>query len=239
MDRLDTAFYPPIEPNRTGMLALNDVHTMYWEQVGNSDGCPIIMLHGGPGGSVKPYYRQIIDPNFYRGILYDQRGCGLSEPFGTLEDNTTQHLVDDIERLREHLEIKHWIVLGGSWGSTLALAYAETYPKSVKALIITGVIMEREIDMYWWWEGTRFVYPEVWAKLRDFLPVEEQSDIRGNYRRRIMDPDPTVHEPAALALMIYEAPNPRCMARSRVHCATGNERTHTHTRTYICPLRYE
>src|SRR5271163_3594055 len=209
MIRADSAFYPPLAPNRTGMLPVDDVHSIYWEDSGNPDGIPLVVLHGGPGGGtaggIRWYHSRIADPARFRIVAFDQRGCGKSTPFGSLVRNTTQHLVSDMEALRRHLGIEKWIVLGGSWGSALGLAYAETHPTQCQGLVIFGVIVERRDDLWWWWNGTRFIYPEVWETFRDALPADERDDLRVNYVRRVLDPDPAIHGPAAAAWLLYEA----------------------------------
>src|SRR5215210_3726387 len=135
--------YPPIEPYETGMLPVSDVHTLYYEQSGDPNGVPVVYLHGGPGGGTKPEYRQYFNPEVYRIVVFDQRGSGQSTPHASLHENTTWHLVEDLERLRERLEIDSWVVFGGSWGSTLALAYAETYPERARALVLRGIFLCR------------------------------------------------------------------------------------------------
>ena len=203
--RLDSTFYPPVAATHSGRLVVDEIHSLYWEEFGNKQGPPIVILHGGPGGGIRDYYRQLVDPGHYRGILFEQRGCRRSTPVGELELNTTSHLVEDMEKLRNHLQVGKWLVLGGSWGSTLALAYAEAYPRSCAGVVVTGVTLSRSIDAWWWWEGVRFVYPEVWAAFRDFLPPDERDALRENYVRRVLDNDPKVYEPAAIAMMCYEA----------------------------------
>ena len=203
--RLDTAFYPPVAPARTATLPVDGIHTLYWEEFGARGGPPIVILHGGPGGGIRDYYRQLADPDHYRVILFEQRGCCRSTPVGELKDNTTSHLIEDMEQLRKHLDIGQWLVLGGSWGSTLALAYAQAHPESCSGVIVTGVTLARSMDTWWWWEGVRFVYPEVWQAFRDFLPPEERAAMRENYVKRVLHADPRIHEPAAVAMMCYEA----------------------------------
>jgi len=206
MLRLDTALYPPVrEPRVVGRLKLDNTHTMHWEEVGNPAGLPLLVLHGGPGGQIKPYYRRLVDAARFRGIFYDQRGCGQSTPFGELRDNNTQALIADIEALRRHLGVERWIVLGGSWGSALALAYAEEYPSRCAGLVITGVFLARRSDLDWWWNGVRNVYPDVWSGLSKSLPAAERGDIRRAYQRRIMHPEPAIHGPASIAMMTFEA----------------------------------
>jgi proline iminopeptidase len=204
MDRFDTALLPPIAPRTTGLLSVDDIHAIYWEETGNPDGIPLVLLHGGPGSGSRPFHRRVFDPTRFRAITYDQRGCGRSTPFSCLEKNTTQHLIADLEALRTARGIDRWIVVGGSWGSALALAYAETHPAQCLGMLVLGVIMERPEDLWWWWEGVRFVYPEVWEAFRNHLPSEEWDDLRSNYVRRVLDPDPTIHGPAAVAWLRYE-----------------------------------
>ena len=206
MLRLDTALFPPVRaPRSSGKLRLDDRHTMHWEEIGNSAGIPVVVLHGGPGGQIKPYYRRLIDPTRLRAVFFDQRGCGQSTPHGELLGNDTQTLISDIEALRRHLGIDKWIVLGGSWGSTLAIAYAESHPDRCAGLILTGVFLARKADQAWWWRDVRTVYPDVWDGLVNALPIAERADVRAAYLRRIMSPDPEIHKPAAISLLLYEA----------------------------------
>lgn len=202
--RMDGALYPKLEPFRSGSLDVGDGHFIYWEQAGAAAGKPLVILHGGPGGGVNPYYRQLFDPERWCATLFEQRGCGRSKPHGELAHNTTAHLVADIEALRKSLGVERWVVLGGSWGSTLALAYAEEHPESCAGLIVTGVFLARQQDRAWWWEGARHIFPEVWQELSDFLPPEERSDLRSAYLRRILDSNPETHRPALRAMLTYE-----------------------------------
>ncbi len=204
MDRRDASLYPPLAPHLGGDLAVDDLHTIHWEEAGAPDGMPLVILHGGPGGGIRPYHWRVCDPARFRMIDFDQRGCGRSTPFGSLERNTTWDLVEDLERLRRDRGVERWIVVGGSWGSALGLAYAETHPDRCLGLVISGVIVERREDLWWWWEGARFIYPEVWEAFRDALPPEERGALRANYVRRVLDPDPAVHGPAAMAWLRYE-----------------------------------
>jgi proline iminopeptidase len=201
MDRRDTALFPPIAPYASGHLQVDDVHRIYWEESGNPDGIP----NGGPGGGIRPHHTRMFDPRRFRAIVFDQRGCGRSTPFACLERNTTQHLVEDLEAIRKDRAIERWIVVGSSWGSALGLTYAETHPESCLGVLVFSVIVERKEDLWWWWEGVRFVLPEVWEAFRNQLPEAEWGDLRGNYVRRVLDPDPAVHGPAALAWLRYEA----------------------------------
>src|SRR5579863_2574417 len=184
MSRQD--LFPPIDPYASGRLPVDTVHTLYWEQSGNPQGQPILFLHGGPGAGATPTHRRFFDPAHYRIIVHDQRGAGRSTPLGSLVDNSTAHLVADIERLRRHLRVERWIVFGGSWGSTLALAYAEAHPQAVKALVLRGIFLCRGSEIDWFLYGIRTVYPEPWRAFAGFLP------------------DPAVHLPAARAWSVYE-----------------------------------
>ena len=210
--------YPPIEPYDTGLLDLDPPHRMYYEQSGNPRGVPVVFLHGGPGAGASPVHRQFFDPAFYRIVVFDQRGAGRSAPLGCLEDNTTPHLIADMERLRRHLGIERWVVFGGSWGSTLGLAYAEHHPQSCRGLILRGIFLCRKSEIDWFLYGIRSVFPEPWRAFAGYLPEAERGDLLGSYYRRLTDPDPAVHLPAARAWSIYEGscstllPNPALVA---------------------------
>jgi proline iminopeptidase len=210
--------FPEIEPYQSGMLPLDGLHTMYWEQSGNPDGVPVVFLHGGPGAGTSPKYRRFFDPSFYRIILFDQRGAGRSTPLGELTDNTTPHLVEDIETLRRHLGIGQWLVFGGSWGSTLALAYGEAHPESCLGFILRGIFLCRRSEIDWFLYGARNIYPETWRQFAEFLPENERVDLLAAYHKRLNDPDPAIHMPAARAWSVYEGsmstllPNPEVVA---------------------------
>ncbi|MCA3028962.1 MAG: prolyl aminopeptidase [Rhodocyclaceae bacterium] len=197
-------FYPPIEPYQTARLALDDVHTMHYEQSGNPHGVPVLFLHGGPGAGASASHRQFFDPAFYRIVIFDQRGAGRSTPLGELADNTTPLLISDIERLREKLDISRWMVFGGSWGSTLALAYAESHPNRVTALVLRGIFLCRQSEIDWFLYGLKNIFPEAWRKFAGHLPEHERNNILKAYYALITDPDPAVHIPAARAWSIYE-----------------------------------
>ena len=197
--------YPALAPNRAGRLALDAVHTMYWEECGNPSGVPVVFLHGGPGGGSSPDHRRYYDPAFYRILLYDQRGAGQSTPLGELANNTTPHLIADLERLRAHLGIERWLVFGGSWGSTLALAYAQAHAERVLALVLRGIFLCRPLEIRWFLYDMRFFFPEAWRAFGDFLPEAERGDLLAGYYRRLTDSDPAVHMPAAHAWSRYEA----------------------------------
>ncbi|MDE1969203.1 MAG: prolyl aminopeptidase [Alphaproteobacteria bacterium] len=196
--------FPPIEPYQNGMLPLDGVHTMYWEQSGNPTGLPAVFLHGGPGAGATPTHRRFFDPAIYRIVVFDQRGAGRSTPLGETQDNTLRHLVADIERLRVHLGIERWLVFGGSWGSTLALAYAEAHPDRCSGLVLRGIFLCRQSEIDWFLYGMRAVFPEAWRNFSSFIPEAERSDLLAAYMRRLMDPTPSVHMPAARAWSTYE-----------------------------------
>jgi proline iminopeptidase len=196
--------FPPIEPYATGMLPLDGRHTMYWEQSGNPYGVPVAFLHGGPGAGATPTHRRFFDPGHYRIIVFDQRGAGRSAPLGSLVDNTLGHLVADMEVLRNHLGIDRWLVFGGSWGSTLALAYAERHAQRCLALVLRGIFLCRRAEIDWFIHGMRTIVPEAWRAFAGFLPEAERSDLLRAYYRRLTDASPAVHMPAARAWSTYE-----------------------------------
>lgn len=199
--------YDSIEPFDTGRLKVSDVHDLYYEQCGNPNGQPVVFLHGGPGAGLIADYRRFFDPNAYRIILFDQRGAGLSTPHACLEDNTTWHLVDDIEKLRTNLGIERWLVFGGSWGSTLALAYAETHPERVLGLILRGIFLCRQKEIRWFYEdsvGASAIFPDVWEQYVGLIPEAEQGDMLHAYHRRLTGEDEAVRLAAARAWSIWE-----------------------------------
>jgi len=201
--------YPAIEPYETGMLPVGDGHTLYYEVSGNPQGKPALFLHGGPGSGTQPLQRRFFDPARYRIVLFDQRGAGQSTPSGSLVANTTQHLVQDIETLRRHLGIARWLVLGGSWGSTLALAYAGVHPEACVALVVRGIWLGRKRDIDWWIYGLSRIYPDYWEAFASHLHPWERDDIVEGYGRRLDDPDPQIHMPAAIAWRSFDQ---RCSA---------------------------
>ena len=197
--------YPEIEPYTRGRLAVDPPHDLYWEESGNPDGRAVLFLHGGPGAGATPSSRRFFDPSFWRIVVMDQRGAGRSLPPGELSGNTTPALVEDIEALRRHRGIDRWLVFGGSWGALLGLAYAQAHPDRVAGLILRGVFLgdRREID--WFLNGMGRFFPEAWRSFAGHLPPAERSDLLAAYYRRLVDPDPGIHLPAALAWSRYEA----------------------------------
>ncbi|MBS1789282.1 MAG: prolyl aminopeptidase [Acidobacteria bacterium] len=197
--------YDPIEPYLQGMLKISDIHELYFEQCGNPDGQPVVFLHGGPGGGLTPDYRRFFDPNAYRIVLFDQRGSGKSTPHASLEENTTWHLVSDIERLREHLGIEKWTVFGGSWGSTLALAYAQTHPDRVSALVLRGIFLCRKKEIDWFYqEGASAIFPDVWEQYERIIPEAERGNMLEAYYRRLTSEDESIRLEAARAWSVWE-----------------------------------
>jgi proline iminopeptidase len=192
--------YSDIAPYRTGRLKVGPLHELYFEECGNPQGKPAVLLHGGPGGGSNPLMRRYHDPKQYRIILFDQRGCGRSTPHAALDENTTWHLVDDMEALREHLGIKRWQVFGGSWGSTLALAYAETHPQRVTELVLRGIFTLRRRELEWFYqEGCSWLFPDAFADFVRIIPPEERGDLIAAYHERLTSPDPEVQLEAARA----------------------------------------
>lgn len=199
------SLYPITEPYNTGRLRVSDLHEIHYEEVGNPKGPAIVFLHGGPGGGVTPKYRQFFDPRHWRVILFDQRGAGLSTPYADLRENTTWDLVEDTEKLRKHLDIDQWVVFGGSWGSTLALAYAETHPRSVRGLILRGVFLCRKKEIDWFYQdGASKIFPDFWEPYREGIPELERHDFVSAYYRRLTHPDQAVRLEAARRWSIWE-----------------------------------
>jgi proline iminopeptidase len=197
--------YPHHEPYRTGQLPVSDGHVLYFEESGNPSGKPVVFLHGGPGGGTEPRHRRFFDPAKYRIVVFDQRGCGKSTPFASLEANTTWHLVADIERLRVHLGIERWQVFGGSWGSTLALAYAETHPERVTELVLRGIFLVRKWEIDWFYQaGCSYLFPDAWEDYLKPIPTAERGDLVAAYYRRLTSPDRAVRAEAARAWSVWE-----------------------------------
>lgn len=197
--------YPPIEPRASGYLKASALHEVYYEECGNPEGRPVVFLHGGPGGGGDTTPRRFFDPARYRIVLLDQRGCGRSRPHAELRENTTWDLIADIEAIREKLGIDRWLVFGGSWGSTLALLYAERYPERVTGLILRGIFMLRPWELAWFYqEGASALFPDRWEAYRDFIPPAERGDFMAAYHRRLTGPDPELALAAARTWSMWE-----------------------------------
>jgi proline iminopeptidase len=197
--------YPPIEPYRTGRLKVSPVHELYFEESGNPKGKPVVFVHGGPGAGTDGKQRRFFDPDAYRIVLFDQRGAGKSTPHASLEDNTTWHLVQDMEQLREHLGIDKWQVFGGSWGSTLALAYAQKHPERVTELVLRGIFLLRKQEIDWFYQrGADALFPDAWEPYVAAIPPEERHDFVRAYYKRLTSEDAEVRKAAAKAWSIWE-----------------------------------
>ncbi|MCP3104081.1 prolyl aminopeptidase [Myxococcus sp. K15C18031901] len=215
------ALYPPLEPYRMGRLRVSSLHELYFEECGNPRGKPALFVHGGPGGGTDARQRRFFDPAAYRIILFDQRGCGRSTPHASLEENTTWDLVADMEKLRVHLDLERWQLFGGSWGSTLALAYAQTHPERVSELVLRGIFLLRQQELDWFYQrGASALFPDAWAHYLAPIPPEERGDLLGAYHRRLTGADPVARQEAARAWSIWEArtsylrPNAELVARN-------------------------
>lgn len=199
------ALFPDIQPYQQGMLAVSGLHSIYYEQSGNPAGQPVVFLHGGPGSGCNPGQRRYFDPAHYRIILLDQRGCGRSTPQGEVEENTIDHLVADLDALRQHLAIDRWLVFGGSWGSTLALNYALAYPQHVAGLILRGIFLSRPRELDWFLHDVQHFFPEAWQQLLSYLPAAEQHDPLSAFAKRVFSDEPSISEPAAIHWNAFEA----------------------------------
>lgn len=207
METLKT-LYPAVEPYDSGHIRVSPVHQLYYEQCGVPNGKPVVFLHGGPGAGLVPDYRRFFDPDAYRIILFEQRGAGRSTPHASLDDNTTWHLVQDIEHIREHFGIDQWLVFGGSWGSTLALAYAESHPERVRGLVLRGIFLCRPKEISWFYEdshGASAIFPDNWEPYFSLIPEDERGDMIGAYYRRLTSDDESVRLEAAKAWAKWEA----------------------------------
>nr|WP_314624541.1 prolyl aminopeptidase [uncultured Noviherbaspirillum sp.] len=196
--------FPPIEPYRSGFLAVSDLHTLYWEECGNPEGEPVLFLHGGPGGGLSPRHRQFFDPSHYRIVLFDQRGAGKSTPLGEVRENSTQLLIDDIERLREQLGIGRWLVFGGSWGSTLALAYGQRHPQRCTGFILRGIFLCTQAEIDWFMDGMGLFFPEAHASFRAEVMGDDAGGLLAGYARRLFGPDEAAALRAARSWSMYE-----------------------------------
>ena len=200
------SLYPEIEPYNEFNLKVSDLHTIYVEESGNQNGKPVIFLHGGPGGGIEPIYRRYFNPEKWRIIIFDQRGCGKSTPHAELEQNTTWDLVADIEKIRKHLDIDTWVIFGGSWGSTLSLTYSISHPERCKALVLRGIFMIRKKEIQWFYqEGASYIYPDAWEKYLEPIPENERHDLVSAYYKRLTSDDESVRLEAAKAWSIWEA----------------------------------
>jgi proline iminopeptidase len=219
--------YPEIEPDEHGMLDVGDGQRIYWELCGNPEGKPAVFLHGGPGGGSTPGHRRLFDPEKYRVLLFDQRGCGRSTPHVSGQDvdlaaNTTWHLVADLERLRELAGFDRWLVFGGSWGSTLALAYAQTHPERVSELILRGIFTLRASELHWFYqEGASQLFPDLWESFVAPIPAGERGDLMTAYHRRLNSPDPEVRAEAAVAWSVWEGSTVSLLPRADVIAKSG------------------
>ena len=226
--------YPEIEPFNTGKLEVDDRHTLYFEECGNPDGKPVVILHGGPGGGCSAKMRRFHDPAKYRIVLFDQRGSGRSTPHADLVDNTTWHLVEDMEKLRTRLDIDRWQVFGGSWGSTLALAYAERHPKRVTELVLRGIFMLRRWELEWFYqEGASRLFPEAWSKYVAAIPEVERHDLISAFHRRLTSEDEATRLGAARAWSVWEG------ATSFLHVDEDFARSHEDAQFALAFARIE
>jgi proline iminopeptidase len=236
------SMYPPIEPYSTGMLDVGDGHSVYYERVGTPGAKPAVFLHGGPGGGISPDHRRLFDPNRYDVVLFDQRGCGRSTPYAGLDANTTWHLVADIERLRGVIGAERWLLFGGSWGSTLALAYAETHPHRVSELILRGIYTVTRAELEWYYQfGVSEIFPDKWAKFQAPIPQDERGDMIAAYWKRLTSDDKAVQIEAAKAWTLWEGetitllPNPDLLAsHSDGHFALAFARLENHYFLHDC-----
>ncbi|TFI56854.1 prolyl aminopeptidase [Sphingomonas parva] len=209
---MSRTLYPAIEPHRWGLLDVGDGHNLYWEQCGNPDGKPAVFLHGGPGAGCSPDHRRLFDPDRWNVLLFDQRGCGRSIPHASLQANTTWHLVADIERLRVMLGVERWLVFGGSWGSTLALAYAQTHADRVEALILRGIFTMRRQEIDWFYQdGASALFPDAWEDFVAPIPEPERSDLVAAYRTRLTSDDAETRRAAARAWSRWEGSTVRLL----------------------------
>ena len=218
------SLYPPIQPYDSGFLKVSERHTLSYEQVGNPEGKPAVFLHGGPGGGIDPLYRQFFDPKKWRVILFDQRGCGQSTPHAELKENTTWDLVADIEKLRSHFNIDAWTVFGGSWGSTLALAYAQSHPDACTGLILRGIFMLRPRELQWFYqEGASNIFPDAWESYLEPIPQSERGNLIQAYYQRLTSPDKSIQREAAKAWSVWEASTSKLMVDQSLQDKFGED----------------
>lgn len=214
--------HPEIEPFDSGHLRVDDLHSVYYEQCGNPKGKPAVFVHGGPGGGSNPVHRRFWDPKVYRVVLFDQRGCGRSTPHAELRNNTTWDLIADMERIREHLGIERWQLFGGSWGSTLSLAYAQQHPDRVTEMVLRGIFLLRPREIQWYYqEGASRIFPEAWQKFLEPIPAEERDDLVGAYHRRLTSLDREERLRAARAWSMWEGSTSRLVPDPELIERTG------------------
>ncbi|MBK1696768.1 prolyl aminopeptidase [Rhodovibrio salinarum] len=225
MTRPQRDLFPSVHTQDQGQLPLDDRHTMYWETAGKPDGQPALFLHGGPGAGASADHRRFFDPEHYYTVLFDQRGAGRSTPLGETRDNTTQHLIQDIETLRQHLGIERWLLFGGSWGSTLALAYAQAHPERVTGLVLRGIFLGRRSEIRWFLTGMGAFCPEAWDRFASYIPEAERGDLLRAYCTRLDDPDPEIHVSAARAWSTYEGSCSTLLPSPETVAAFGDART--------------
>jgi proline iminopeptidase len=247
LDIITHQLYPHIDAYMQGMLDLDGYHQMYWEISGNPKGVPVIFLHGGPGAGSGPSHRRFFDPKYYKIIIFDQRGSGRSLPFADVTNNTTQHLISDMETLREHLDVENWLVFGGSWGSSLALAYGVAHSDRVIGFILRGLFLCSQKELNWFLIGIQTIFPEYWREFKNFLSENEQHNILQAYHKRLINPDPQIHEPAARAWGRFEGscstllPNPRGisgMNSGHVSLALARIEAHYFVNDFFLPNDY-
>lgn len=204
MRRLDDC-YPDVSPNlESGYLEEENGHQVYYSVAGNPEGIPVIFCHGGPGGSCSPQYQRLVDSSLFLVVMFDQRGCGKSTPKGLLEHNSLEHSIHDMERIRKHLDIESWAVLGGSWGSTLALAYAEEYPERTRGLLLVSLWLCRKADIDWWFQGVRTIFPELWDQFASLAPESRRNDLKNFYCEAVLGDDAELAAEAGRRLYLYE-----------------------------------
>ncbi len=197
--------YPEIEPYKEFQIKVSELHTLWVEECGNPNGIPVVFLHGGPGAACESFQRRFFDPDLYRIILFDQRGCGRSTPHAELRENTTQCLIDDIETVRNHLDIKAWLVFGGSWGSTLGIAYAQAHSSKVTGLVLRGVFLCRSRDIQWFYQdGASYIYPDLWQDYISVIPEDERDDLVAAFYKRLTSDDQATQMSAARAWSVWE-----------------------------------
>ncbi|NHZ42153.1 prolyl aminopeptidase [Massilia aquatica] len=232
MPAIPTCLFPPIQPTRHGMLQVDALHTIYWEEAGNPKGIPVLFLHGGPGAGLSPQHRRFFDPQQYRIILFDQRGAGKSTPLGEWRENTTQLLIDDIETLRAQFGVDKWLVFGGSWGSTLALAYGQAHPERCLGFILRGIFLCTAAEVDWFLHGVRWFYPELYDEFVAPIPEAERADLLTAYTSRMLCDDPAVYWPAARAWSRFEGrrvfllPQPEDTASDTLDLGVGRLESH-------------